>query len=188
MALIEPHASWRTLEARAAGEPNPRRKALLLNVRDHMEHEIRGELEPLLATLIDEPVYHFRGNGPVMALEGGEALRTFYAGMIAAGSQQFEVVVERIVVDDDAVVTQGRVKQVFTGAQLLQMGATEAAGEPVAREGLYLTNAALVTVWPAAADGRLVGEDIYFGEDAIGTVRRIAVADLPEGYVLPRNS
>ena len=64
MPKIDPHRSWLALAARASQEPNPRRRGLLLKVRDHMESEIKGQLEPLMATLTADPVYHFWGNAP----------------------------------------------------------------------------------------------------------------------------
>ncbi len=180
MAKIEPHRSWAALEARAEHEQNPRRRALLRQVRDHMEREITGQLEPLMATLTDHPVYHFWGAAP-SALEGREAVRKFYNDMFARGGQQFEVVVERIVVDDDAVVTEGRVRQVHKGAALRALGMSELAGSPLADDDLVLTDAQLVTVWPADAEGRLIGEDIYFGDDPFRNAERLAPEELP-GY------
>jgi hypothetical protein len=183
MPKIDPHRSWLPLESRAAAEPNPQRRSLLLQVRDHMAAEIRGELEPLMATLTAQPIYHFWGTAP-MIIEGADAVRGFYRDMIARGGQQFEVVVERIVVDDGAVITEGQVKQVQRGANLLAMGVRELAGAPVTETDLFLTTAQLVTVWPADPDGKLVGEDIYFGHDPFRHVERITRADLPDYFKL----
>jgi hypothetical protein len=148
-----------------------------------MEHEIKGHLEPLMATLTAAPIYHFWGSAPSV-LEGQDAVRGFYRDMMARGGQQFEVVVERIVVDDDTVVTEGQVKQVYKGAALLAMGMKELGGAPLAPDDLVLTTAQLVTVWPADADGRLIGEDIYFGHDPFRNAERIRREDLPDYYVL----
>ena len=183
MPLIEPHSSWLSLEARAASETNLRYKALLTQVRDHMEYEIKGELEPLMATLTAEPIYHFWGNAPNV-IEGFQAVEAFYTGMIATGTQQFEVVVERIMVDDNTVITEGRVKQVYQGGGLLRMGLTSANDVELAEAGLYLTDTQLITVWPADPDGKLIGEDIYFGQDPFTTLTAIDQADLPDYYRL----
>jgi len=181
MSKIEPHNSWLPLEARAAQETNPRRKGLLTEVRNHMEYEIKGQLEPLMGTLTGAPVYHFWGNQPSV-LEGYDAVKGFYTDMMARGGQQFEVVVERIVVDDDAVITEGQVKQVYKGEMLLAMGMQEINGEPLAPEDLVLTRAQLVTVWPADSDGKLIGEDIYFGHDPFMHAEKITKQDLPDYY------
>jgi hypothetical protein len=179
MPKIEPHASWLPLDMRARAESDPRVRTLLTAVRDHMEHEIRGQLEPLMATLTAEPVYHFWNPAGSFKLEGRAAVAGFYTNMIAAGGNQFEVVVRKIVADRSNVITEGQVKQVQTGAALIAAGRKEIAGAPVKPDELFLTCAQLVTVWPADADGKLVGEDIYFGEDALATAVRITRADLP---------
>ena len=183
MPKIDPHQSWLPLEARAAAEPDPHRRSLLTHVRDHMEHEIKGNLDALMETLCASPVYHFWGAN-VSELRGTQAIRDFYSGMMARGGQQFEVVVERVVVDDGAVITEGQVKQVYRGSALLAMGMRELNGAPIQPDDLVLTRAQLVTVWPAAPDGRLVGEDIYFGHDPFLHAERITWADLPDYYVL----
>ena len=185
MPSINPFHSWLPLEARAARETDPRVRTLLTAVRDHMEHEIRGNLPELMATLSAEPVYHFWNPAGSFTLRGREAVTGFYASMIAGAGNQFEVVVEKIVADHGSVITEGQVKQLQTGKALLAAGRSEAGGVAVAPDELFLTCAQLITVWPGDPDGKLVGEDIYFGEDALATARRISREDLPAGFRLP---
>lgn len=180
MAKLNPYDSWRPLEARLETESSDRVRMLVQAVRDHMEHEIKGELEPLMDTLTAEPIYHFWGRG--LVLEGREAVRAFYANMIGAGGNQFEIVVDHIVADHDRVVTEGQVKQVYTGKEVRAMGTTELLGEPVEDGDLFLTTIQLITVWPGDPDGKLVGEDIYFGSDPFASVEKITADDLPADY------
>ena len=49
------------------------------------------------------------------------------------------------------------------GKDLIASGTTEVNGEPVDSEADYLSENLILTVWPADEDGRLVGEDIWFG-------------------------
>lgn len=181
---IDPHKSWLALADAAARETDDRCRALILCVRDHMEAEIRGELEPLMATLTDQPVYHFWGNREPMQLQGRDAVAAFYSGLFAAGGQQFEVVVEKVLATRDHVITEGRVKQVYKGATLIAMGVTEIGGKTVSKDSLWLSDAQLVTLWPADAQGRLIGEDIYFGVDPMKTLTPIAADRLPPYYKL----
>jgi len=179
---INPHHSWLALEQRAATETNPRRKALVTAVRDHMEHEIKGELDPLMNTLTSHPIYHFWGQAEPSVIEGQDAVRAFYSGMFATGGQQFEVVVDKVVVSNNHVITEGQVKQVHRGASLAAMGIGEVDGQPVKDDELFVTTAQLVTLWPGDEQNKLVGEDIYFGSNAISAVRRITPDDLPPYY------
>jgi hypothetical protein len=182
---IEPHASWLALRERAASETNPRHKTLLTEVANHMEAEIKGQLEPLMATLTAQPVYHFWRVGPEnMVLEGYDAVAGFYSNMFTTGGQQFQVVIDRIMVDDNAVITEGQVKQVYKSKDLAAMGATHSGGQALADHELWVSNAQLITVWPADPDAKLVGEDIYFGSDPMTTLTPITREEIPDYYVL----
>ncbi|MEM9623140.1 MAG: hypothetical protein AAF993_15925 [Pseudomonadota bacterium] len=182
---IEPHASWLPLQERAAATENPLHKTLLTEVALHMEAGIKGQLEPLMATLTAEPVYHFWrlpvGN---MVLRGYTEVAGFYSNMFNTGGNQFEVVNRRILVEDQGVITEGQVKQVYTREALSAMGVTDTANGSVQDQPLWLSCAQLITVWPAAADNKLVGEDIYFGEDPMTTLVPIAESALPDYYQL----
>ena len=181
MSAIDPHQSWLALEARAAETENHLHRQLLTEVRDHMEFEIKGDLEPLMGTLIAEPIYHFWRDEP-FTLEGGAAVRGFYENMIASKANQFQVVTERIFVDDGGVITEGQVKQVYHSAMVTAMGITELDGSPIAEGDLILTTTQLLTVWPAGEGAKLVGEDIYFGHNPFLNARRITAAELPDYY------
>ena len=154
-------------------ETDPRRRQLLEQVRDHMRAEIRGELGPLLATLIDDPRYHLWGLGAEMGPKGRVAVETFYKDMIASGGNHFEFAIERIVVDADSVVTEGVFRSAVPGSLLAASGVAEVEGKPVDAEAEYLSENRILTVWPAEADGRLVGEDIYFGSPPFSALSRL---------------
>ncbi len=182
MPDFDPLRSWLRLEQRAQRESDPRVRQLVTAVRDHMEHEIRGNLPELMATLTREPVYHFWNPAGTMVLRGRDQVEAFYESMIAAGTNRFEVVVEKIVADRDNVITEGQVRQLQTGATLLEAGRSEVDGRPVKPEELFLTEAQLVTVWPGDPEGKLVGEDIYFGEDPLARAVRIDRSELSSGH------
>jgi SnoaL-like protein len=182
---FDPHSSWLPLRARAATTENPRHKKLLEEVANHMEAEINGRLEPLMATLTAQPIYHFWRVGPEnMVLKGYEAVAGFYSNMFNSGGEQFHVVLDRIIVDDGGVITEGQVRQVYKREALQAMGVTEANGHAITDHPLWLSNAQLITVWPADPQAKLVGEDIYFGEDPMTTLQPISAEELPDYYRL----
>jgi len=160
---FDPESSWNAVEARIATEPDPVCRGLLEQVRDHLKAEIGGELEPLMDTLVDEPRYHFRLAGPDGGPKSRESVRSFYAGMIASGGNRFQFDIERILVDSNGVVTEGKMRQRIAGDAVLAMGISEVAGVSVDPQETYLSETHLLTVWPAGEGGRLVGEDIFFG-------------------------
>ncbi len=182
MVKIDPRRSWERFEARLASETDDVVKALIAEVRDHMKAEITGELKPLMATLTENPVYHFWGHLPEMVLEGQEAVRGFYTDMISRGAQQFEVVTENIIADRGRVVTEGQVKQLYAGEDLAAMGVSEVNGEALDPGAVYLGTNQLITVWPNDGKGKLVGEDIYFGQPVGHNLERVSFEDLADGF------
>ena len=49
---------------------------------------------------------------------------------------------------------------------------------------LWLSNTQLITVWPSDPDLKLVGEDIYFGENPMDTLKPINEDEIPDYYKL----
>jgi hypothetical protein len=167
---FDPERSWQTLEERIAVETDSRCCQLLEQVRDHMRTEIRGEFDALMATLVDDPQYHLWGMGPDIGPKGRGAVATFYRDMIANGGNHFEFDIRRIVVDHDAVVTEGIIRVLMPGAAVIASGVTQVAGLPVASDARYISENQILTVWPAAEDGRIKGEDIYFGSPPLSSL------------------
>jgi len=170
---FDPDQSWAPIEARIAKEKDPRRRQLLEQVRDHMRTEIGGDLVGLMATLADEPRYHFWGVPVEGGPKGRAAVEDFYRQMIAGGGHRFHFGIERIVVDDDSVVTEGRIRQKVPGAAIVASGVEEVEGEPVDSDATYLSETQLLTIWPMNSDGRIIGEDIYFGSPPMERLRRL---------------
>jgi hypothetical protein len=177
---IDPTRTWAAVEAAFKAETNPRHKQLLKEVRDHMKTEVCGELELLMATLTAEPQYHIWGQGPDRGPKGRAAVRGFYEALIASGGNLFEFNVLKVIVDDNAVVTEGFLRNVHPGEQLLAAGVTEVNGEPVDPAAKYASRAQLLTVWPADAEGKLIGEDIYFGTNPFDDLVKLAPGEAPQ--------
>ena len=180
---IDPHKSWLPLREKASEIENINHKKLLNEVANHMEAEIKGQLEPLMNTLTAEPVYHFwRVSDVNMILNGYEEVSGFYSNMFQNGGEQFEVVTKRIIVNDDGVITEGKVKQVYTKDNLKIMGLTKDTFAEIDNSDLWLSNTQLITVWPSDPDLKLVGEDIYFGENPMETLKPINENEIPDYY------
>jgi hypothetical protein len=170
---FDPESTWKPLEERLARETDPRRRKLLEEVRDHMRNEITGDLEGLMNTLTAEPQYHLWGVGEEGGPKGRSAVEVFYRKMIDTGGNRFHFDIRRIVVDEDSVVTEGKMRTTMPGAALVASGVQEVDGEPVDADGQYLAEWQILTVWPADEDGKLIGEDIYFGSDPMKSLSRL---------------
>jgi hypothetical protein len=170
---FDPDRSWATLERRIAEESDPRCRAAVEQVRNHMRAEIGGDLVRLLATLVDEPRYHFWGVPVEGGPKGRAAVEEFYRQMIAGGGHRFEFAITRIVVDHDAVVTEGLMRQRVPGAAIAASDVEQVEGEAIDAEADYLAETQILTVWPISADGRIIGEDIYFGSPPLERLSRL---------------
>ena len=182
MAKIDPRRSWARFEDRLDSEEDETVKGLISQVRDHMKSEITGQIDSLMATLTDKPVYHFWGHLPEMVLEGKDAVRGFYLDMFSRGGEQFEVVTENIIADRRRVVTEGQVRQLYLGEDLAPMGIEQVGGEALEPAAVYLGTNQLITVWPNDGNGKLVGEDIYFGQPIGLELERVSFVDLADGF------
>jgi len=176
---IDPTITWRAVEEAWKKETNPLHKKLLGEVCTHMKTEVCGELEPLMGNLTDEPVYHMWGQGPENGPKGREAVQGFYEGLIASGGTLFAFDVERIIVGDGGVITEGTLRNCYGGEMIAAMGITEVNGEPVDPNAKYGSEAHLLTVWPNAGDGKLLGEDIFFGTNSFENLVKLAPEDEP---------
>ncbi len=186
MVKIDPKRSWACFEDRIAAEQNPVVKGLITEVSNHMQAEITGQIEPLMETLTAHPVYHFWAFLPEAILEGEVAVRGFYTDMMGRGGEQFEVVTENIIADEGRVVTEGQVKQLYLGEDVIPMlqaaGKSDVNGEKVDPKALYLATVQLITGWPNDGNGKLVGEDIYFAQSPVDRLEKITHNDIAPDF------
>ena len=179
MARIDPTKTWRLVEERLAREEDPRRRRLLENVLAHMKAEAAGDIDGLMATLAPDPQYHQWGatpadNGP----KGRAAVEQFYKDFVASGATNLEFDVERLVVDDDCIVTEGMMRIAYPGRTLQAMGRD--VDDPAA---YYLYEARMAVFWPYDTEGRLLAEDAYTATDGFANMRKLAPDELPPALV-----
>jgi len=157
LKTVDSRNNWRQIDKLLESESDEWRRHMLSQLKEHVQAECGSNLEALLSTMCTEPAFHIwsatEDNGP----KGANDLREFYAGLIASGSNRFEYAVERIVIGDDTLVTEGELYTPFSGEQLMAMGL-----KGFAKDKYYATKGRTVTFWPFEKDtGKIIGEDIY---------------------------
>jgi hypothetical protein len=168
---------WTSLEARQARTESPRQRQLLQCVIDHIKAEVAGSVDGLMATLVDDPQYHFWVNGRDVGPKGAAAVRAYYEQFVAGGGAVFESIKDRIVVDDDTISHEGRTRNLVSGA------IARARGYSVPDEaGHYLVTFRNVVWWSFDGAGLALGEDSYTQLDP-DAWERIPDAELPACYV-----
>jgi len=177
---IDPNNTWRKVEERLKSETGTKRRRNLETVLAHMKAETAGDLDGLMATITTkrEPHYHAYGtDDPVLNPKGRDAVRQFYAAFVASGAVKLELDVDRLVVDDDSVITEGLMKIAYPGSLLRLMG--HAVRDP---DAFYLFRTRMCIVWPMDEDGLVIGEDTYSAGDGFAG---IAERKLGPGDIVP---
>lgn len=160
MVVIDPHRTWQTLAERLERETNPLHRRQLEQIITHMKGEAAGDIDAILTTVSPNASYISYDNpgGAPRVFKGHDGIRQFYNQMFAAVSINLEFFVERLVVDDYCIVTEGVNKTAIKGTTLAAMGIQ--VDDPGA---LYLTLGRTLVVWPFDRDGMILGENIYPG-------------------------
>jgi hypothetical protein len=131
-----------------------------------------------MATLVDEPRYHFWVSGRDVGPKGADAVRDYYVQFVAGGGAVFESPKERIVVDDHNVVAEAEVANVVSGAIARRRGYRVPA-----ESGHYLVRFRNVVFFEFGDDPtRALGEDSYTTMDP-DAFEPVADADLPVAYL-----
>jgi len=181
---IDQDKGWHVVDARLARTTNPRHRLILENLRDHLLAEATADFDKLLGTLAPNPDYHFwiDGSGFGAGPKGLDAVTAHYRRLYEENRHVLEFDIERIVVDDDVIVTEGWFRQVYPGRVLVSRGAD--VDDP---DAAYLVTVRLVLVWPYDADGKLVGEDSY-ADGAMFTpdrIQKLAPEEVPAAFYQP---
>ena len=156
MQTVDSRKNWKIIDEMLETETNDWRRKMLLQLKEHVQAECGGDLDALLATMTSEPIFHNWSGSIDSGPKGYDALREFYSGLIASGSNRFEYAIERIIIGDDTLVTEGEIKVPFSGEMLNAMGVTDAKPGST-----YATRGRTVTFWPFSPEGKIIGEDIY---------------------------
>ena len=176
MAVIDPTCTWKPVEERLAKTTNPRHRQVLSVVLEHMLAEAAPDMDRLMATLSPNPDYHFWISGADLGPKTTDGVHAYYTAFVESKANVLAFEIDRLIVDDDAVVTEGWMKIIYPGASA-QAGGFE-VDDP---EGDYLVVFRQLIVWPIDADGLVVGEDAY--QSMPPTITKLTREDLPQQYL-----
>jgi hypothetical protein len=106
-----------------------------------------------------------------------DAVRAFYdATIVQTGAHRLEFAVDRVIVDDQAVFTEGVMRMAYPGRTLRAIGI-----EVDDEEAYYLAESRMGIVWPLdQGEGKLTGEEVYSSGDAFEGIaeRKISLEDV----------
>ena len=167
---LDPNNTWKLVEERLETETDPILRRNLELVLEHMKCEAKADIEGVVATLTEKPVYvmHDSPDVPLMNPNGSkDAVRDFYdATIVQSGAHRLELDCQRVIVDKHAVVTEGMMQMAYPGRTLAAMGIE--VDDP---DAYYLYETRMGIVWPVDQEaGKLIGEESYTGTDGFAGI------------------
>lgn len=178
---LDPKRTWTLVEKKLAGERDPRRRRNLELVLAHMQAEAAADIEGVVETLTEKPRYVCHGVAEAALNPEGsrDAVRAFYdLTIVQTGAHRLEFDCDRVIVDEDAVFTEGVMRMAYPGRTLARMGID--VDEP---DAFYVAESRMGVVWPVDREqDRLVGEETYTVGDPFEGIaaRKIALEDIAE--------
>jgi len=170
LVKLDPRKTWRMVAERLLRERDPRRRRNLETLLAHMKAEAAGDLDALMATIAEDASYVAHGSSdPMLSPKGKAAVREFYTAYIGSGVHGLEFDIDRLVVDEDCIVTEGVMRIAYPAGVLALAG--HQVPDP---NGYYLYQAHMVVIWPMDEDGLVKGEESYVGSDGFA-----GIADRP---------
>jgi hypothetical protein len=177
MAIIDQRRALDVVQERIDRTTDSRHRMMLETVQAHLAAEVAASLDALMATLVRDPQYHLWGNGVDGGPKGADAVRAYYAQLVEDKRGYLEFDIDRIVCDDDTVVTEGWYRALNRGAIARKMGFVVDDDD-----AHYLVTRRIVLVWPFNEAGEMLGEDGYGTVDPL-SARRIDERELPIEYL-----
>lgn len=179
--MIEQAKGWQAVQRRLDTTTNERHRKVLETLRDHLLAEATSDFDLLLSTLAADPQYHFwvDGSGFGAGPRGLDAVRSHYETLYDERRHVCEYDIERIVADDDTVVTEGWFHQLYPGRVIASRGA-----DVDDLEAVYRVTMRLVLFWPFDAEAKLIGEDSYSDGTMFSPERieKVEPAEVPEAF------
>jgi hypothetical protein len=170
----------RIMDAKIAATANERHRCNLETVREHMYREKLLDPEGVVGTLSPEANYKLWVDGVDVGPKGLAAIRHWYVDTNIRQHRTFviEYDLERVVVDDDVVVTEGQMNVIVDAAY-----ASGVLGVECDPDDVMLHSFRQVVFWPMDADSKLLGEEFYTsGSGHPKALRKLEPSEIPEDW------
>src|SRR6478752_6068715 len=107
MPYIDQNKGWKAVAERQGRTDDVRHRAMLQVLVDHMRAEMDLDLDGMLGGLVPTPEYHTWSAGRDSGPKSLDGVREYYRKLLEVRRGVLEYAIDRIVVDDDTVVTEG---------------------------------------------------------------------------------
>ncbi len=172
--------TWKSYLPHMHKAKTDRQRRQLDAVFAHAKGEVEADLGPVMDSLCPDPQYHEYGvfadrpgdTGP----KGWDEVLANYNEMVASGTYVIESVKDRLLIDDEQIITDGRYRQILPARAAKDMGYV---AEDDDRSTHYMLEGITVVFWTFDENEKALGEDRYVLDKSITP---IDPADLPADY------
>lgn len=175
---IQPLNGWHAYTALMDAETDPKRKAMLDNMRHHLKYECLADPE-IFNTMVPDPDYRFYASFDNAIIKGMDDVQAFYANIWDTRSSLVELKIQHCAAADWGVACAGEWYQQMPGETLIADGAT-IGGDAPDPDAWYLSHAHLSWFFPfREVDGTMMlGGEICYIDEAGSTLTRLDDKDV----------
>ena len=180
MAQFDPLAVARVAREHLGTIQDARRRRVLENFIEHAEAEATGNYDDLMASCSStHQHYAIYGGSRFGAPQSFGELETHYRGLIESNLHLIHFETEKLAVDDDVVVVEGLVHQLYPGALLgpifdIQIDDVDA---------VYLATKRTCVIFVFDSDGKGAGEHAYAdGDLTADDLLKLEPEEVPEVF------
>lgn len=172
---IEPLKGWHRYTELMNAETDPRRRAMLDNMRHHLKYECLGDAE-IFNTMVPSPEYRFYASFDNAVLKGMDQIKQFYHDIWDSKTSLVELAIHRCAAADWGVACDGEWYQQVPGSTLLG----EETADDIDPDAWYLSHAHLSWFFPfEEIDGKmLLGGEICYIDEPGSTVEKLDPEDV----------
>lgn len=157
----------------------PRRRQVLQNFIDHAAAEATGDYDALMASCSRKKQEYATFGSSFGAPQSYEELEVHYRGLIESNIYLIHLEVEKLIVDDDALLVEGIVHQLYPGALIKPIYGIEVEDESAVYQ---LTKRTAVT-FVFDEDGLGAGEQAYSeGPTTAADLTRLEPDEVPAQF------
>lgn len=164
--LLDLRKGWQSYQDAFLAETNPRRKAILGVMKEHIKWEVLGQPDKILESVSPAAVYRFYGLGQVTEFHGLDEIRAFYFNLADSGANVLQLDIHNLAVADWGLAAHGVWHQVYPGSSLLGDGGVGLVQDSTVDDpdASYLVSQRLSWFFPfdESPEPLLLGEIVYF--------------------------
>jgi hypothetical protein len=162
--MLDLRKGWDAYDAAYREEEDPRRRAILAVMKDHLKWEVLGQPDRILESVSQDAVYRFYGLGQTVEYRGLEEIRAFYQGLADSGANVLQLDIEHLAVADWGLAAHGIWHQVYPGSALSGPDGLVQDSSVDDADANYLVSQRMSWFFPFSDHEQpmLLGEIVYF--------------------------